>query len=77
MRTTLDIDEKLLDSVVKATGEKTKSKAVNRIMGDYIRSIKIDELRAMLGKIELDDIGEGQKAADLRRQRFLDELRGS
>ena len=76
MRTTLDIDKKLLDEVVEATGERTKSKAVNKIMEDYMRKIKIDELRAMLGKTELADIREEQKAADLRRQRFLKELRG-
>ena len=29
MRTTLNIDVKLLETVVEATGEKTKSKAVN------------------------------------------------
>ena len=30
MRTTLDIDSKLLDSVVSATGEKSKSRAGER-----------------------------------------------
>ena len=30
MRTTLDLNEKLLEEVVKLTGEKSKSKAVNK-----------------------------------------------
>ena len=76
MRTTLDIDSALLDSVVEATGEKTKSRAVNAILREYIRRTKIGELRAMAGKIPLDDTRAEQREADRRRQAFLDGLRG-
>ena len=75
MRTTLDIDSKLLDEVVEATGEKSKSKAVNEALSDYIRHIKIADLRAMAGRARLDDIRQAQKAADERRQRLLKRLR--
>ena len=76
MRTTLDINAKLLDGVVEATGEKSKSKAVSRVLEEFIRGIKIDELRAMAGKVQIDDQREEQRAADLERERFLDKLRG-
>ena len=75
MRTTLDVDSKLLEDVVKTTGEKSKSKAVNRALEEYIRRTKIDELRAMAGKFPLEDTSADQKAADLRRQRLLDRIR--
>ena len=55
MRTTLDIDEKLLGDVVKVTGEKSKSKAVNKALEEYVRSKKIDELRALAGKLDILD----------------------
>ena len=55
MRTTLDIDEKLLEDVVELTGEKTKVKAVNKVLEEYIRRKRIDQLRAMLGTIDLVD----------------------
>jgi Arc/MetJ family transcription regulator len=55
MRTTLDVDEKLMEKVVQATGEKNKSKAVNRAMEEYLRQKSIDELRAALGTIDLVD----------------------
>ena len=55
MRTTLDIDAKLLDGVVAATGEKSKSKAVSKVLEEFVRGIKIDELRAMAGKIDILD----------------------
>lgn len=75
MRTTLNIDERLLDQVLEATGEKTKSKAVNEALGDYIRRIKIEELRAMAGSSLIEDARPLQKAADARRLRLLDRLR--
>ena len=56
MRTTLDIDAKLLDGVVAATGEKSKSKAVSKVLEEFVRGIKIDELRAMAGKMQIDDV---------------------
>ena len=44
MRTTLDIERKLLDSVVAATGEKSKGKAVNAALKEYIRRKHVQEL---------------------------------
>ena len=76
MRTTLDVDRKLLDEVVDTTGERSKSAAVNRALEEYVRRTKIDELRKMAGKILLDDTRAEQREADRRRQAFLDKLRG-
>ncbi len=76
MRTTLDVDEKLLKDVVTATGEKSRSRAVNRALLEYVRGKKIDELRAMAGKIWIEDTRAVQEVADQRRQKLLDELRG-
>ncbi len=75
MRTTLDIDEKLIADVLKATGEKSKSRAVNKVLEEYIRRQKIEEIIAMAGKIIIDDYSEEQRAADKRREDFLDQLR--
>ena len=55
MRTTLDVDGKLLEDVVKATGEKSKGKAVNKALEEYIRHKRIEELREMLGTVDLID----------------------
>lgn len=74
MRTTIDIDEKLMEKVVKATGEKSKSKAVNKVLEEYVRRRAIEDIRAMAGKIQIDDVREEQRAADRKRQEFLDKL---
>ena len=55
MRTTLEIDEKLLDEVLTLTEEKSKGKAVSKALREYIRRKRIEELRAMLGTIDLVD----------------------
>ena len=55
MRTTLELDEKALDEVRKLTGEKNKGKAVNLALAEYIRRRKLDDLRKLLGTLELED----------------------
>ena len=75
MRTTLDIDERLLGAVVKATGEKSRSKAVQRVLEEYLRHRAIEELRGSAGSISMDDIQEEQRAADRQRHGLLEDLR--
>jgi Arc/MetJ family transcription regulator len=75
MRTTLDVDRKLLDEVVEVTGERSKSAAVNRVLEEFVRRTKINELRAMAGTVHLDDTRAEQREADSRREAFLDKLR--
>ena len=71
MRTTLDIDERLLKGVVKATGQKTKSKAVNRALEEYLRRKAIDEIRAMAGKIDILDNWRDLEELELEEQKKL------
>ena len=57
MRTTLDIDEKLLEEAERLTGEKSPSKAVNKALSEFIRRERATELVSSLGtwKLDLDD----------------------
>ena len=55
MRTIVDIEEGLLEELVKLTGEKSKNKALNKAIEEYVRRRRIEELRAMLGTIDLVD----------------------
>ena len=71
MRTTLDVDEKLLETMLKMTGEKSKSKAVNKAMEDYIRRRSIDELRAMAGKIDMIDNWQTLEELELEQQKKM------
>lgn len=55
MRTTLNLDEKLLQTVVVLTGEKNKGRAVNAALAAFVRGRRLEELRTMAGTVELVD----------------------
>ena len=74
MRTTIDIDGKLLDSVVDATGEKTKSRAVNAALKEYMRRKHVQEPIDSWGEIVVDDYSDDALRIDEERRAFLDSL---
>ncbi|MCH8310724.1 MAG: type II toxin-antitoxin system VapB family antitoxin [Chloroflexi bacterium] len=74
MRITLNIDEKILAEVIEATGEKSKSKAVNMALEQFIRQKKIKNLLSMVGKLEIDDTSEEQAKVDKERDERLELL---
>ena len=74
MRKTLNIDEQILAEVIEATGEKSKSKAVNMALEQFIRQKKIKNLLSMVGKLEIDDTSEEQAKADKERDERLELL---
>jgi Arc/MetJ family transcription regulator len=53
MRTTLAINEKLLDEVKSLSGAKTKKEAVEKALEEYIRRRKAKKLIELEGKMEL------------------------
>ena len=71
MRTTVDIDEKLLADVVEQTGEKSKGKALNRALEEYLYRKAVEGLRAVAGKVEFVDgfeqMLEEQKSREIER----------
>lgn len=65
MRTTLNIDEELLNEVLCETGENDKGKAVNAALADFIRRKKVEKLLALRGKIDIDDKWEEWEEAEM------------
>lgn len=55
MRTTLDVDPSLLEAVVALTKERNKGRAVSKALEEFVRRKRMEELRAMAGKIEMVD----------------------
>ena len=74
MLTTLDIDRKLLDAVVEATGVETESEAVNAVMKEYIRRKHVKELIDSWGKIIIEDHSEEALKLEEEKRAFLDSL---
>ena len=54
MRTTLNIDEELLEQVLDKTGVRGKSKAVNAALEEYVRNYRTRRLLDLQGELNLD-----------------------
>jgi Arc/MetJ family transcription regulator len=65
MRTTIDLDPKVLAEAIEYTGEKSPSRAVNKAVSEYVRRRKLDELRKMLGTLDLEDTLQADEEAEL------------
>jgi len=52
MRTTLEINADLLKKVVKKTGAKTKKKAIEIAMEEFLRAKRREELSELIGNYE-------------------------
>lgn len=75
MRTTITIDRRVLEDLQKATGEKSKSAALNRAAEEYLRREKLRDLKDFWLGTLVEDVRDEAREADLRRERFLDQLR--
>lgn len=67
VRTTVELDEKLLQEAMIATGAKKKRQLIELALQEVVRQRRIDRLRQRLGKTSLTITGE-----DLRRMRADD-----
>ena len=61
MRTTIDVDENLLNAAMKLTGARTKSEAVRIALQELVRSRTKKHLLDLAGKIQFTR-GFGHKA---------------
>ena len=73
MRTTVDIDQALLDEVEKFTGETSVTKAVNRGLSEFVRLAKLARLREMIGRVELEDNWRELKRLELEELKRLEQ----
>jgi len=65
MRTTIDINEDLVNEVMKKAGVKTKKEAIVTAMKDYLRFKKIEELKELVGNYNAFDL----TLSDLKKMR--------
>ncbi len=65
MRTTLDIDEKLVGDVIRMTGARTKRKAIEVALQEFLRAKRREELAALIDNYDEFDL----TLQDLERMR--------
>lgn len=68
MRTTMHLDERLVKELMAVTGAKSRTEAIHRAMAELIRRKKLEELKALSGKIRIADNWRALEAAELKEQ---------
>ncbi|MEX2447887.1 MAG: type II toxin-antitoxin system VapB family antitoxin [Solirubrobacterales bacterium] len=66
MRTTLDLDDRLMESLMARHRGESKTKAVEAAIEDHVRRGAVDWLLANAGKIEIEDASAELRAIDRR-----------
>ncbi|OGQ94634.1 MAG: hypothetical protein A2253_00045 [Deltaproteobacteria bacterium RIFOXYA2_FULL_55_11] len=75
MRTTLAIDEKLLEAAMKCTGEKTKTAVVQMALKELVRRRKLEGLKNLSGKIHIDLDWRKMEEEELKAMKEHERLR--
>ena len=74
MKIAIEIDPKLLESVMESTGESTESGAVNAALAEYARRKSAQKWIDSWGKIIVDDYSADALRLDDERRAFLDSI---
>jgi len=75
MRTTLDLNEKLIRELMDVTSAKTKTDAIHQAASELIRRKKLEQLKSLSGKIRLDLNWKKLEQAEIRHQASLQRRR--
>ena len=71
MRTTLNLNEKLIRELMVVTSAKTKTDAIHQAASELIRRKKMDALKSLSGKIHLDLDWRKLEQTEIRHQASL------
>ncbi len=66
MRTTLDLDDDLMEALMARHPGVSKTKAVEAAIADHLRRGAVDWLLANVGKIDIEDVSKEMRAIDRR-----------
>jgi hypothetical protein len=77
MRTTLDLNEKLIRELMIVTAAKTKTEAIHQAAAEMIQRKKLDQLKSLSGTIHLDLDWKRLEQAEIRHQTVLKRRRHS
>jgi Arc/MetJ family transcription regulator len=74
MRATLNIPDDLITEAQKATGEKSKTKAITAAVQEFIRQKKMMDLLALRGKVKIDYDWKKEEEREIKAQRVREKL---
>jgi Arc/MetJ family transcription regulator len=68
MRTTITVQDAILDKLMEYTHAKTRTEAVNKALTDWVQRLKVEKLRALRGKFQIEDNWETLRALEVREK---------
>jgi hypothetical protein len=66
MRTTLDIEDRLMEALMARHPGLSKTKAVEAAIEDHVRQKAVERLLEMRGKLDIEDVSREMRAIDRR-----------
>jgi hypothetical protein len=66
MRTTLDLDDRLMEALMAHHSGESKTKAVEAAIEDHVRRKAVEGLLEMRGKLDIEDVSREMRAIDRR-----------
>jgi Arc/MetJ family transcription regulator len=71
MRTTLNLDEQLVQELLHVTRAKTKTEAIHSAILELIRRDKLTKLKSLSGKVRIDLNLKKRRRVELQHQKQL------
>ncbi len=69
MRTTVTVEDGVMEKLMKYTKSKTRTEAVNRALTDWVQHLKVEKLRALRGKLYMEDNWEKLRSMEIQENR--------
>jgi len=69
VRTTITVEDDVIEKLMKYTHSKTRTEAVNRALADWVQHLKIEKLRALKGKLYMEDNWEQLRSMEIQEKR--------
>jgi Arc/MetJ family transcription regulator len=54
MRTTLNLDDRLIQAIMKSTGVKNKTEIINKALTEYLGKLNRESIKEACGKLNFD-----------------------
>lgn len=69
MRTTITVEDGVMEKLMRYTQAKTRTEAVNRALADWVKHLKIEKLRSLRGKLYMEDNWEKLRSMEIQENR--------
>ena len=69
MRTTITVEDDVMEKLMKYTKSKTRTEAVNHALADWVRHLKMEQLRALRGRLYMEDNWEKLRSMEIQENK--------